>query len=84
MTFTHLTPCVELPIIEVGHWPLGHNLGINPIPLDVSLTSLLVSGLVKGPVKFLSNLIKYKDITPLSISCFTKLRLNQICRFFPL
>ena len=76
MTSTHLTPCMESPITEVGHWPQCHNLGISPIPLDVSLTNLLASGLVKGWAKFLYDLTKSKNITPLSMSCLTILCLR--------
>jgi hypothetical protein len=56
MTSTHLTSLMGSPIIEVGHPSQCHSLGISPIPLDVSLTSLIASGLVKGLIKSLSDL----------------------------
>ena len=59
-------------------------IGISPIPLDVSSTSFLFSGLVKGSTKFNSYLTNSRDITPVSSSCHTILCLRRICMFFPL
>ena len=59
-------------------------IGISPIPLDVSSTSFLFSGLIKGLTKFNSDLTNSKDITPVSSSCRTILCLRRIYMFFPL
>ena len=56
MTSTHLTSFMGSPITKVGHPSQCHNLGISPIPLDVSLTSLIANGSVKGLIKSLSDL----------------------------
>ena len=57
MTSTHLTSFMGSPITEVGHPSQCHSLGISPILLDVSLTNLIASGLVKGLIKPFSDLI---------------------------
>ena len=59
-------------------------IGISLIPLDVSSTSSLFSGLVKGSTKFNSDLTNSRDITPVSSSYLTILCLRRICMFFPL
>ena len=59
-------------------------IGISPISLDVSSTSFLLSGLVKGSTKFNYNLTNSRDITLVSSSCRTILCLRHICLFFPL
>ena len=59
-------------------------IGISPIPLDVSSTSFLFSGLVKGSIKFNFDLTNSKDITLVSSSYRTILCLRHICMFFPL
>ena len=59
-------------------------IGISPIPLDVSSTSFLFSGLIKRLTKFNSDLTNSKDITPVSSSCRTILCLRHIYMFFPL
>ena len=52
--------------------------------LDVSSTSFLFSGLVKGSAKFNSDPTNSRDITPVSSSYRTILCLRRICLFFPL
>jgi hypothetical protein len=47
---------------EVGYQLQYHNLGISPIPLDASLTSILASGLVKESTEFFYDLKKSMDI----------------------
>ena len=59
-------------------------IGISPIPLDVSSTSFLFSGLVKGLDKFNFDLTNSRDITPVSSNYHTILRLRRICLFIPL
>ena len=50
----------------------------------VCSTNYLFSSLVRGYVKFNSDLPKSKDITPISINYRTRLCLRRICMFFPL
>ena len=50
----------------------------------VFFTSFLFSGLIEGSTKFNSDIINYKDITPVSNSCRTILCLKRICLFFSL
>jgi hypothetical protein len=71
-------------IIEVGCPLQCHSLGITPITLDVSVTSLLTSGLVKESAKFLSEFTNSMDILPFSMSCPIILCLNRIYQLFQL